>query len=183
MKRLGFSPRWIQLIMMCIRSVSYAVLVNGQSVGCIKPTRGIRQGNPLSPYVFILCAEALSSLLHRAETTGYITGVPTSKREPRLSHLFFVDDSLLFCKANSVEWRRLVRLLDRYETASGQKLNKEKTSIFLAEIQALRSDKRLFSFRASRSHNSMINTLDFHPWWGNLAQRLLKVLKIECGPV
>jgi hypothetical protein len=56
--------------------------------------------------------------------------VPTSKKGPRLSHLFFADDSLIFCKVNSVEWRRLTKLLDKYEATSGQKLNKDKTSIF-----------------------------------------------------
>jgi hypothetical protein len=64
--------------------------------------------------------------------SGCITGVPTSKRGLRLSYLFFADDSLLFCKANSVEWRRLMRLLEKYKTASGQKLNKAKTSIFFS---------------------------------------------------
>lgn len=127
---MGFSNRWIHLVMRCIRTVSYAVVVNGQPVGIIHPTRGIRQGDPLSPYLFLLCAEALSSLIRHAENIGSITGVPTSKKGPRLSHLFFADESLLFCKANSVEWRRLVRLLDKYEVASGQKLNKDNLHFF-----------------------------------------------------
>jgi hypothetical protein len=71
-------------------------------------------------------------MLSKAESKGIITGVPTSKRRPRLSHLFFTDDSLLFCKANSVEWQRLTKLLEDYEVAYGQKLNKEKTSIFFS---------------------------------------------------
>lgn len=103
--------------MECVRIVSYAFLVNGQPVGNIRPSRGIRQGDPLSPYLFILCAEALSSLITQAIQKGVIIGVPTSKNGPRLSHLFFVDDSLLFCKANSVEWRRLMRILEHYEVA------------------------------------------------------------------
>jgi hypothetical protein len=97
------------------------------------PLWGIRQGDPISHYLFIMCAEALSSLLHHAETSGCIIGIPTSKRDPRLSNLFFADDSLLFCKANSVEWRRLMRLLEKYEIASGQKLNMAKTSIFFSK--------------------------------------------------
>lgn len=68
---------------------------------------------------WIMCAEALSALLCHAESSGCITGIPTSKRGLRLSHLFFADDSLLYCKANSVEWRRLMRLLEKYENASG----------------------------------------------------------------
>jgi hypothetical protein len=132
MKKMGFPERWIAWVMECVRSVSYSILVNGQPVGNIKPTRGLRQGDPISPYLFLICAEALSSMLNQAENNGVISRVPTSKRGPKISHLFFADDSLLFCKANSVEWRRLTKILDKYEAASGQKLNKEKTSIFFS---------------------------------------------------
>jgi hypothetical protein len=69
-------------------------------VGNIKPPRGIRQGDPLSPYLFLLCAEALSFMLSRAKSSEVINGVPNSKNGPILSHLFFADDSLLFYKAN-----------------------------------------------------------------------------------
>jgi hypothetical protein len=58
-------------------------------VGHIQPTRGLRQRDPLSPYIFLICAEALSSMLNIAEKNGVITGVPTSKNGLRLSHLFF----------------------------------------------------------------------------------------------
>jgi hypothetical protein len=71
-------------------------------------------------------------MITQAEAKGVITGVPTSLKGPRLSHLFFANDSLLFCKANSVEWRRLTTILEKYETTSGQKLNKEKTSLFFS---------------------------------------------------
>lgn len=104
MWRMGFSSRWVNLIRTCVCTVSYDVVVNGQPVGKIVPTRGVRQGDPISPYLFFICAEALSSLLQHAERTGIIIGVPTSNRGPCLSPLFFANDSLLSCKANSVEW-------------------------------------------------------------------------------
>jgi len=66
------------------------------------------------------------------ENKGFITGVPTSPRRPRLSHLFFADDSLLFCKPNLVEWRRLIKILGVYEAGLGQKLNLQKTSLFFS---------------------------------------------------
>ena len=63
LRKLGFASRWVQMLMTCVRTVSYSVLVNGQPYGTIVPTWGIRQGDPLSPYFFILCAEGLSLLL------------------------------------------------------------------------------------------------------------------------
>jgi hypothetical protein len=145
MIRLGFAERWVNLVMTCIRTVSYSVVVNGNPVGLIRPSRGIRQEDPISPYLFLLCAEILSALLQRAKRRGVIIGVPTSFRGPRLSHLFFADDSLLFCKSNLVEWRRLLIILGMYESGSGQKLNLKKTSIFFsAEIQAWRESRKFY---------------------------------------
>jgi hypothetical protein len=98
MGQMDFYARWIDLIIGCVRTVTYAILVNSQPVGSIKPTHSIRKGDPLSSYLFLLCAEGLSSLLSLAKAKGTITRVPISKSQPRLSHLFFAYDSLLFCK-------------------------------------------------------------------------------------
>jgi hypothetical protein len=89
MRRMGFATRWVDLIMMCVTSVKYSVLVNGNQSGLITPSRGLRQGDPISPYLFIICAEALSALVVKANVDGDLLGVPTSKYGPRISHLFF----------------------------------------------------------------------------------------------
>lgn len=78
MKRMGFAGRWINLIMMCVRSANYVILINGSPIGRIYPTRGIRQWDPISLYLFLICAEALSTLLTRADRKGYLRGVPTT---------------------------------------------------------------------------------------------------------
>jgi hypothetical protein len=81
MRKIEFPEVWITLIMGCVSSVSYAILVNGQLVGHIKPSKGIRQGDPLSPYLFLLCAEALSALLTCAEKNGGVDwGADLQKR-------------------------------------------------------------------------------------------------------
>ena len=132
MSRLSFSTWWIKLIMMCVSMVKYAILVNGFPSGHTTPTRGIRQGDPISPYLFLICAEALSSILTQANNDGLLTGVPTSKKGPRVSHLYFADDSLLFCRTSYLQWSNLSYILKVYEAASGQQLNANKTAIFFS---------------------------------------------------
>ena len=63
MEKMGFGEKWVKLIMECISTVSYSILVNGEPKGDIKPFRGIRQGDPLSPYLFLLCSKGLNRLL------------------------------------------------------------------------------------------------------------------------
>jgi hypothetical protein len=133
MVKIGFASRWVQMIMTCVRTVSFSVLVNGIPYGKITPTRGIRQGDPLSPYLFILCAEGLSNLLYKAKLHKRITGLPVTRGGTRLNHLFFADDSLLFCRATIFEWIHIQEVLEIYEMASRQKLNRDKTSIFFSK--------------------------------------------------
>ena len=75
MAKMGFSSRWISLISMCIRFVTYSILLNGQPHGLISPQRGLRQGDPLSPYLFMLVIEGLHGLLRKDENEGNLRGV------------------------------------------------------------------------------------------------------------
>ncbi|KAL5538312.1 hypothetical protein UlMin_043117 [Ulmus minor] len=101
MTKLGFSEVWIRKIMACVTSVSYSFLINGAKFGQLFPTRGLHQGDPLSPYLFLLCAEGLSSLFHHFEATGRLQGMRCGRNGPTISHIFFADDSLLFFKAST----------------------------------------------------------------------------------
>ena len=75
MEKLGFDRKCIDLINSCISIVSFSILLNGAPHGLIHPQRGLRQGDPLSPYLFLLCAEGLHSIIQQAADTGSITGV------------------------------------------------------------------------------------------------------------
>lgn len=130
MEKLGFHEKWISVIMHCITTISYSVLINGSAYGCITPTRGLRQGDPLSPYLFILCAEGLSSLFNEAARNRELNGISICRACPQVTHLFFADGSLLFCKANNQESTKLTEILKKYEAASGQKINTDKSSVF-----------------------------------------------------
>ena len=130
--RLGFDEKWRNLVMQCVTTVTYSVRINGKPKGHIIPTRGIRQGNPLSPYLFLLCAEGLSSHIKKVVDDGVMEGLVICPGGPRLSHLFFVDNSLIFCKASIEECNSLQRILTVYEEASRQQLNHTKTSLFFS---------------------------------------------------
>lgn len=93
LKLLGFDAQWIQVVMKCITSVSYTILIQGEPSAAIKPTRRIRQGDPLSPYIFILCSEGLSALISKAVTEQVIHGLKMSPQAPILHHLPFI-----FCR-------------------------------------------------------------------------------------
>lgn len=127
MRTQGFPERWIHLVMRCVSTVSYSILINGRRSGTIKPTRGIRQGCPLSPYLFLICGEGLSSLLNEAEDKGRLRGIKAARYSPSVNHLLFADDSLVFCEANSDDARTVSNILKQYEAASGQKVNTEKS--------------------------------------------------------
>jgi hypothetical protein len=132
MRKLGFAEKWITMIMECISTVQYSVLLKGVPKGYIIPTRGLRQGDPLSPYLFLLCAEGLSALLKKSSTEEQLKGLQTSRLGPWVSHLFFADDNLLFGKASLAESREFMKILKLYEESSGQQLNREKTTIFFS---------------------------------------------------
>ncbi|XP_042972916.1 uncharacterized protein LOC122304711 [Carya illinoinensis] len=132
MAKVGFGERWMQLIMECITTVSYSILINEKIGASFQPEHGIRQGDPLSPYLFILCAEGLSALITQAEHKGEIKGVAAARGGMRVGHLFFADDSVLFCRATIEEWQKLQGLLQVYERAFGQCLNQEKTTVFFS---------------------------------------------------
>ncbi|GAA0153263.1 hypothetical protein LIER_43218 [Lithospermum erythrorhizon] len=129
MLKLGFSRILVDWTMCLVSSVSYSFLVNGAPRGFIRPTRGIRQGHLLLPYLFLLCAEGLTYMTRKAEERKALTGVKISKESPSISHIRFADDTMLFCKASARESQMVIRILRDYETASGQKINLEKCSV------------------------------------------------------
>ena len=83
----------------------------------------------LVPYLLLLCPEGLSALLQKSVEHGILKGVAACARGPKISHLFFVDDSLTFYQVTIDECSNLISIMHKYEQASGQQLNREKTSL------------------------------------------------------
>jgi hypothetical protein len=133
MRKLGFHEKWANWMGLCMESVRYHVQVNGEDVGLQSPGRGLRQGDPLSPYLFIICAEGLSILLKKLESRGEIHGIKVCRGAPILTHLLFADDCFLFCRAEEREAMTLLDALKKYEDASGQAINMQKSEIFFSK--------------------------------------------------
>jgi hypothetical protein len=130
LSKLGFDPTWIQSVMRCVTCVRYAVRVNGELTAPVIPSRGIRQGDPISPYLFLLCTEGLSCLLQQREDRGELYGIRNGRLGPPISHLLFADDSILFARSDSRSVDALKDTLKVYCEGSGQKINLEKSSVF-----------------------------------------------------
>ena len=133
--KLGFHEKWVNLVMSCVSSIEYRVRYNSTETEAFKPSRGLRQGDPLSPYLFLLCTEGLTALLSRAENNGDLVGVKVCRDAPTVSNLLFADDSLIPMKANATNAACLKSILDLYCSASGQLVSVEKSSIFSAQVQ------------------------------------------------
>ncbi|CAL2239107.1 unnamed protein product [Prunus armeniaca] len=129
MHRLGFAESWITRIMDCITTVSFSVLWQGNPLGHIVLHRGIRQGCPLSPYIFLICAEGFTGLIQQAEQLGRIRGVKVAAEAPPVSHLFFADYSLIFLEAKREVFEEVKGIFATYEKASGQKINLAKSAV------------------------------------------------------
>lgn len=127
--KLGFARQWIEWMMFCVSFIDFRVLVNDQLIGLIFPGRGLRQGDPLSPYLYVLCAEGLTALFKDAERSGQLHGCKVCKGAPSVSHLLFTDDSILFFQSSITEARRVEEILNIYEVASGQAINYSKSGI------------------------------------------------------
>ena len=133
MAKLGFGEKWRSLIVKCVTSISYSVKINGKPRGKIIPFRGIRQGDPLSPYLFLFCSEGLSALIKKSMDMGEMEGIIVCRGGPCLSHLFFANDSIIFCKSTLDKCNAIQRILGVFEQALGQQLNRTKTALFFSK--------------------------------------------------
>ena len=123
----GLPSNICDLIMTCVKSSSLSILWNGARLDSFSPTRGLRQGDPLSPYLFVLCMEKLSIYISQRVGEGSWLPISISKDGPPISHLLFADDVLLFCKAKNSQVRIVLDTLDDFCMASGLRVNFKKS--------------------------------------------------------
>ena len=129
---MGFGSKWLSWMWSCSSSAKFSVLVNGVPAGFFTSTKGLRQGDPISPYLFVLGMEVLDALIRRAIAGGFLSRCSIrGGRRPTLniSHLFFVDDTVVLCEANKKHLTHLSWILFWFEVASGLRINLAKSEI------------------------------------------------------
>lgn len=126
---IGLRGRFLELIMQCINSVDYKAILNGELTTAFSPTCGIRQGDPLSPYIFVLCMEKLSHIIQKKIHDHDWKPLQVSRGGPFISHLFFADDLILFGKASTNQAFLMKNCLDEFCHLSGQRVSFEKSVI------------------------------------------------------
>ncbi|GMI78979.1 hypothetical protein HRI_001567200 [Hibiscus trionum] len=124
---MGFGSKWQNWIRKCICSTSISVLINGSSTKSFRISRGLRQGCPLSPLLFNIVAEGLSSFLKKATSRGFFNGVSIGDSDVKISHLQFADDLVVFCENSEMKIRNVIRILRGFGIASGLRMNLLKT--------------------------------------------------------
>ena len=132
MEKMGFGKRWVSWMKWCVSTASFSILVNGSPAGFFQNSRGLRQRDPLSPYLFVIGMEALSRLLNRAVDGNYLYGSKIADRDgvgSEISHLLYADDTLLFCGANKDQLKYLGWILMWFEALSGLRINLNKSEI------------------------------------------------------
>lgn len=137
---MGFSVNWVKFLMSCVSSVSYSYLVNGQLSGTVFPHWDLRQGDPISPYLFTLAMEVFSKLLRQMALRKEFDWHPRYA-QLNLSHLNFTDDLFVFIKGDVKSARAISRALHYFNSISGLQPNRGKSLVFCAGCEdSLRRD-------------------------------------------
>lgn len=119
LRRIGFGEHFINLIAACIECPIFSIIINGQSFGTFKSSRGIRQGHPLSPYVFIVAINELTCMLRDAISDGKIQGIMLAPNTPVLHSLLFADDVIICRQASLQEAQCIKEILEAFCADSG----------------------------------------------------------------
>jgi hypothetical protein len=122
MIKLGFHRLLVDMVVRLVTTVSFSGLFNGERLDRFIPSRGICQGDPISPYLFLLAAEGLSCLIKSKIQPSMLKGIKVAPSALMVSHLLFADDSMLFFKADRENAQEALNVLNTYYQASGQQV-------------------------------------------------------------
>ncbi|XP_050211755.1 uncharacterized protein LOC126661917 [Mercurialis annua] len=134
---MNFPTKWVEWISCCLSSATTSVLVNGSPSDQIKLKRGVRQGDPISPYLFLIAVEGLKRILDRSGELGFTNGFRFSAEHDPISLLQFADDTILYIPYDREQLRNLIQILCCFELISGLNINYYKSSIMGVNIDEM----------------------------------------------
>ncbi|PRQ42072.1 putative RNA-directed DNA polymerase [Rosa chinensis] len=152
LSNFGFSPTFTSWVSSILHSARLSLLINGSPQGFFTCSRGVRQGDPLSPLLFCLAEEALSRGLHLLLQTRQLKPISFPRNCTAPSHVLYADDLMVFCRGDKNSLKRLRGFFDRYSAASGQFINAEKSTFYLGARSGHRTGtvQRILGFHAGR---------------------------------
>eukprot|EP00253_Pinus_taeda_P035518 PITA_35518 len=178
LKAFGFDATWIRWISSLISSTFFSILINGIPSSTFHPTRGIREGDPLSPFLFVIMAKGLGRSIKATILAGNLKGI-SIHQAPTTSHQQFVDDNMLFGHSSVQEARTFNSILDNFSKASGALINKVKSQIFFFNTPPItqRAIARIIGFFVASLPSKylgapLIASALKHSSWTNLLEKL-----------
>ena len=126
---MGFADKWRGWVRQCVTTARMSILVNGTPCKPFKMERGLRQGDPLSPFLFVIMAEVLNKMLLKAEALGFFKGLEVGVGQVKITHLQFADDTLIFCEPKMDFLVNIKRLLSIFQGFSGLTVNYAKSGL------------------------------------------------------
>lgn len=152
---MKFPEVWISRIMECISMVNYSVLVNGEPSCSFRPKVGLRQGDPLSPYIFILCMEVFSKKMSLLQYKRKLTGLRVAKRASSISHLFFADYALFYFKARVASCKTMRKCIDSFCDFAREMINFDKSTIIFSPNTSLEVADNLSSLLGVKTDSAL----------------------------
>jgi len=139
----GFDQNWIRWVMALVTSASFSILLNGSPSKSFHPSRGLRQGDPLSPFLFILMMEGLGKAITSAKREGTIQGLKLTQEGNMLTHQQFVDDTMLQGIPTVKESKAYKQILQDFALAAGTEVSLSKFKVFFFQYKECNSEKPL----------------------------------------
>jgi len=139
LNNFGFSTTFINWILAILQSTRLSILVNGKAVGFYSCSRGVCQGDPLSPLLFCLAEEVVSRAISASSARGRITPILYCRGHFIPTHVLYADDIMIFCTGLKSNIRELLSIFHKYSEVSGQIINKAKSCFFTRAMSGTRT--------------------------------------------